>query len=991
MKKINIIRLTLLSAALSACGGGSGGPDKPNVCSDLNIEHCNEVKIPVASSSASSSSEAPPVNAMLPITENFVVNNATEFFNQSYKPLLNANAEDPNNAFYYATSGLDSGRIVAVNGKLTIGNARFTLGQRLQKTGTHINPAPTTPIVDYKVGTTTEGTALNFPTTTTWGDLDLARPWKISFCVPEAEALSGSTSNQQFMVYVDNNTSGSSFSIHGSNSLVKQLNVSTFVPGKRVEINIPGDVLVGGVNVDSVLQNPGKTSSFVQLRVPSAGVVTMSQLWVGYQSNTSTEPSATGCAVGTRVPNWNIALPPAVPVAPSFQAGNQQLTVTWPVAAGAASYSLAWNTTNSVEGATLIEGVVGTSTTITGLQNGVSYYVFVKAVNTGGVSAYGPSAAGVPEVPATAPVTPSGLTLFGDSKRALVTWSATEGAQSYVLAVNTMNETTTATVIGDITGTYKRVSDLVNGTPYYFFVKAVNAVGGSEYTAAKVVTPAASPYLYESNLHVSRDKFFGLDSSGAVAVPGPAVQTIAGNSEVPMHYIAGGGTGITVDETAGTIKLASGGRFTIGQSVVSPAVQVNTTGADTSVPGFLDLSGHYKVSITVVSAPDNAGLFQLYLDNNTTGSANSMHLAKSRLLNRTASTITDGEVIVADVSGVNRYGTANSFLQLRVDGALGAEGIVISGIRVEAVEAPVASSSSSAASSELASSSSSVASSAVASSSSSVASSEVSSSSSSVASSAVVSSSSSLSSSSEASSSSSSSSEVSSSSSSEVSSSSSSSSSAAPAVVWSPAALDLVGTSTSLPLGSVTTNTSTALTLTAKGGSVNSTNRKLYFASQDVTGDFVFTARLSSVTVTGGTFTVSANNQFRFGILATESIATAATYPALGRFAELGFYTLTTAPTYQGSRAYKLDMGAATTQSRTNGAWAVGDYLRITKVGNAITLSTSADGVAYTAQNTSSFADVNSNPVASTLKVGFFAASGADELTLAFDNISITQ
>jgi hypothetical protein len=84
-------------------------------------------------------------------------------------------------------------------------------------------------------------------------------------------------------------------------------------------------------------------------------------------------------------------------------------------------------------------------------------------------------------------------------------------------------------------------------------------------------------------------------------------------------------------------------------------------------------------------------------------------------------------------------------------------------------------------------------------------------------------------------------------------------------------------------------------------------------------------------------------------------------------------------------------MGASTTQSRTNGTWAVGDYLRIAKAGNAITLSTSTDGATYTAQNTSSFINVNGNPFANTLKVGFFAASGADELTLVFDNISITQ
>lgn len=701
MKKISMISMALVGSALVACGGGSGSPSTPNLCSELNVTNCDQVVIP-SSTSSSVSSLAPPVNNILPFTENFAVTSATQLFTQAYKGLLNPGTEDLNPAFYYSTSGLDAGRIVASNGKMTIGNARFTLGQRLQSTGTHINPAALP--LDFKVNTTTEGTAANFPTSTTWGELDITNPWKISFCVQEREALSGSASNQQFMVYVDNNQTTSSFSLHGTNSLVKQLNVSNFVPGKRVEINFPGDVLVGGTSIDSVLQNPGTTSSFIQLRVPSAGVVTMSELWVGYQSNTSSEPSASTCAVGERVPGWNIAPPPDVPVAPTFELGNNQLRVNWLAAARATTYTVAYNTVDSLEGATIVgddnaDGVgeiTGTTTLITGLTNGTSYYVFVKAHNTGGASAFGPSAAGVPEVPAVAPESPTGLTVYGDSQRALVTWAATDGAANYSLALNTMNETTTATVTSGITDTYKRLTGLVNDTPYYVFVKAGNAVGESAYTAAQVVTPTVSPYIYQSKLNVTKDLYFGTN--------GPAVQTLAADSEIPSHFIAGGGAGITLE--AGGIRLASGGRFTIGQAVVPNGegvlTQTNTTAADTSVNGSLDLSGYYKIVINVVSAPDNTGLFQVYLDNNTTGSANSIHTTtsttRSRLINRTANTITDGEEIVFDVSA-DRRGTANSFIQLRVDGNMGAEGILISGIRIEAVDAPAPGSSSSEASS----------------------------------------------------------------------------------------------------------------------------------------------------------------------------------------------------------------------------------------------------------------------------------------------------
>lgn len=696
MKKFSMISTALLGSALVACGGGSGSPSKTDLCSELNVTNCNQVVVP-SSTSSSTSSLAPPVNNILPFTENFTVDNVMALFNANYKSLLVA-GEDTNPSFYYSTSGLDAGRIVAANGKLTIGNARMTLGQRLQTTGTHINPEALP--LDYKVNTTTDGTAANFPTTSTWGELDLTNPWKISFCVKETEALSGSASNQQFMVYIDNNQSTSSFSLHGTKSLAKQLNVTNFAAGKRVEINFPGDVLVGGASIDSVLQNPGTTSSFIQLRVPSAAVVTMSELWIGYQSNVSSEPTASTCTAGERVPGWNIAPPPDAPLAPTFESGNNQLTVSWEAAARATSYTVAYNTVDSLEGATLVEGVTTTSTTITGLTNGTSYYVFVKAHNTGGASAFGPSAAGVPEVPATAPEIPTGLTVYGGNQSALVTWAATDGAENYTLALNTMNETTTAEVTTGITNTYKRLTGLVNNTPYYVFVKAGNAIGESAYTAAQGITPTAAPHIYQANLNLTKDLFFGSN--------GPAVQTLGAGSEVPMHFIAGGGSGITIEE--GGIRLASGGRFTIGQAVEPNAegvlAQTNTSASDTVVKGVLDLSGYYKIVIKVASAPDNGGLFQVYLDNNTTSGGSSIHqtTSGSRLINRTASTITDGEEIVYEMVE-NRRGSATSFIQLRVDSALGTEGILISDIRIEAMDAPVGGSSSSEASSAPASSS----------------------------------------------------------------------------------------------------------------------------------------------------------------------------------------------------------------------------------------------------------------------------------------------
>ncbi len=676
-------KATLASINGTASSSSSQSSDAVAIRSSSSANSSEAV---VASSSASSESSSSvssfaPVNNILPFTENFMVENVVQLFSPAYKSLLNPNSDDQNPSFYYPVTALDTGRIVASNGSMTMGNARMTLGQDLQTTGTHINPAALP--LNYKANTTTDGMDVNFPTTSTWGELDLSHPWKLSFCVKEAEAVSGSPSNQQFMVYVDNNTASIMNSIHSNNSLVKQINVANFAAGKRVEINFPGDLLVGGVAIDSVVQNPGTSSSFIQLRVPSAAILTMSELWVGYQADTASEPAANTCVAGERVSGWNMVPVPDVPSAPTVKPGNQVLEVSWDAAARATSYTLAYNTTDSIAGASLVEAITGNSTVITGLANGTGYYVFIKAINSIGASEFSPSAYVVPRAPVVVPETPSGLTAYGDNQSALVSWTASDGAESYALSFNTMNETTTATMITGLTNTYQRLTGLVNNTTYYLFVKAGNTAGESEYTSAQVVTPNSSSYLYQAMLNVPKDIFFGAN--------GPALQTLGSSSEVPMHFIAGGGSGITLEE--GGIRLASGGRFTIGQ-VVAPNVdgvvtQTNTAPTDVSVNGVLDLSGYYKIIINVVSAPDNNGLFQVYLDNNTTAGANSIHqtAANSRLINRTASTIVDGEEIVYEMA-TNRRGTATSFIQLRADSAIGAEGILINGIRIEAMDAP---------------------------------------------------------------------------------------------------------------------------------------------------------------------------------------------------------------------------------------------------------------------------------------------------------------
>lgn len=107
-------------------------------------------------------------------------------------------------------------------------------------------------------------------------------------------------------------------------------------------------------------------------------------------------------------------------------------------------------------------------------------------------------------------------------------------------------------------------------------------------------------------------------------------------------------------------------RFSIGD--LSEGVATSGT---TQPNGAFDLSQPYRVTFTITAAA-GTGNFQLYVDNNTTSSGNSIHTTTSsttvsRLLQMTPTEITTFPHEVVIESSV---GTANSFFQIRADSSV---------------------------------------------------------------------------------------------------------------------------------------------------------------------------------------------------------------------------------------------------------------------------------------------------------------------------------
>lgn len=180
---------------------------------------------------------------------------------------------------------------------------------------------------------------------------------------------------------------------------------------------------------------------------------------------------------------------PDIPV-PVVTAGTNQLTVTWTVVSGATAYEVWYGIlSNNASANKFGSDVTTTSCTITGLTNGTTYYVWLKAKNNGGTTGFSSLASGTvtPGAPGT-PVITSGM-----ANQLTVSWTTVTGATAYEVWYNTVNNMGSATKFGgDIGGTSSNLTGLVSGTTYYVWLKAKNTAGTSGFSSAasQIVIPA---------------------------------------------------------------------------------------------------------------------------------------------------------------------------------------------------------------------------------------------------------------------------------------------------------------------------------------------------------------------------------------------------------------------------------------------------------------------------------------------------------------------
>ncbi|GBU27051.1 hypothetical protein R84B8_00572 [Treponema sp. R8-4-B8] len=188
---------------------------------------------------------------------------------------------------------------------------------------------------------------------------------------------------------------------------------------------------------------------------------------------------------------------PQPPAPPTVIISNGSITLRWTAVESATAYEIWTATVNDSVSATKYGTDVASSlsATISGLNNGTTYYFWLKAKNNIGTSGFSPIATGTPSASTVKPPNPQTVpSIIAGDGQLKVSWHAVEDASVYEIWAGTTSDTQTATKQGeDVSGLSTIISGLNNGTNYYVWIKAKNNIGVSGFSPVANGKPLGTP------------------------------------------------------------------------------------------------------------------------------------------------------------------------------------------------------------------------------------------------------------------------------------------------------------------------------------------------------------------------------------------------------------------------------------------------------------------------------------------------------------------
>jgi fibronectin type 3 domain-containing protein len=245
------------------------------------------------------------------------------------------------------------------------------------------------------------------------------------------------------------------------------------------------------------------------------------------------------------------------------------VNLSWTGISIAKNYNVYEGTSPAGESSTPIQtGIATTTTTVSGLTPGQTYYFYVTGTTAAGISTY-PSEEEFITLP---PAAPTGAAATGTATTITLTWNASSAASSYsVLEGSVAGGESSTPVATGITGTSYSMSATA-GKTYYFKALAVGQ-GGNSLASNEV--------------------------SGMVLPTSPmGLTATAGNASVTLSWTAGSG--------AASYNIFEG---TSSGNEASAAVMSNVTGTTATIKGLANTTQYYftvtSVNAAGTSTPSN--------------------------------------------------------------------------------------------------------------------------------------------------------------------------------------------------------------------------------------------------------------------------------------------------------------------------------------------------------------------------------------------------
>ncbi|MDH3324708.1 MAG: S8 family serine peptidase, partial [Candidatus Peregrinibacteria bacterium] len=320
-------------------------------------------------------------------------------------------------------------------------------------------------------------------------------------------------------------------------------------------------------------------------------------------------------------------------------AGDTEIALTWTGSSDSdgtvTGYDIVYGTESELY-TILIQGGTSTSYTITGLTNGTTYYVGVKAVDSDGVNStsYSTEASATPVATSNvAPDTVTGLVATAGDAQVALTWDTGTDSDGTISGYYVSYGTTSGsygTTSALITGTSTTITGLTNGTTYYFAVKAVDNDSSTstnfstEASATPVATSNVAPDTVTGLVATAGDAQValtwdtGTDSDGTISGYYVSYGTTSGSYGTTSSLITGTSTTITGLTNGTTYYFAVKAVDNDSATSTNFSTEASATPSETfsvnngfTVTDFLSASDQDVVSVTPIISGKIGGSFSL--------------------------------------------------------------------------------------------------------------------------------------------------------------------------------------------------------------------------------------------------------------------------------------------------------------------------------------------------------------------------------------------